>query len=60
MGQSLAMQVASIAACLPEQLNRTRDSGSASGGHDLISRRAVGSSIGSDGGQRRSSAVSPA
>jgi hypothetical protein len=54
------MQVASIAACLPEQLNRTRDSGPASGEDSLISRRAVASSIGSDGGQRRSSAVSPA
>ena len=49
-GQSLAMQVASMAACLPEQLNRTRDSGSSD---SLISRRAVGSPPGSDAGQRR-------
>ena len=51
------MQVASIAACLPEQLNRTRDSGSSL---SLMSRRAVGSSPGSDGGHWRSFSVSPA
>jgi hypothetical protein len=60
------MQVASIAACLPEQLNRTRDSGPsgedgpASADEARISRRAVASSSGSDGGHCRSSAVSPA